>query len=98
MADIPYLSTAGYSTDLETFAYMRNEFTILPDPGNNIPFNIQGQPIPDYQQVHVTSGQVLQATNYLTNNPWPFTRFVGKFQRQINQPQFLSINEQIYFQ
>lgn len=98
MADIPYLASAGYSTDLETFAYQRNEFVVLPDPVGDIPFHVQGQPIPDYQQKHITAGQVVQATNFLTNNPWPFTRFVGKFPRQINQPQFLSINEQIYFQ
>ena len=97
-ANPPYLQTVGYSDDLETFAYTRNDFKILPDPPGNIPFGIQGHPIPDYQQVHVTAGQVYQATHFLKTNPWPFTRFVGKFQRQINQPDFLSINEEIFIQ
>ena len=95
---IPYLQTPGHADDLETFAYQRHAFLILPDPPGAIPFHLQGHPIPDYQQNHVNSGQVEQATEYLPTNPWPFTRFVGEFHRQIHQPQFLSVNEQIYYQ
>lgn len=97
-SSVPYLQTVGYSDDLETFAYMRNTYKILPDPPGNIPFNIQGHPIPDYQQAHVSAGQVYQATHFLKTNPWPFTRFVGRYQRQINQPDFLSVNEEIFIQ
>lgn len=95
---IPYLQSVGPSSDLETFAYQRHEFIVLPDPEGMIPFHTQGQPIPDYQQQHVTSGVVETATHFTATNPWPFTRFVGTYQRQIHQPQFLGINEQIYFQ
>lgn len=95
---VPYLQTVGLGSDIETFAYKRGEFVILPDPPGLIPFHSQGQPIPDYQQNHVNAGQVEEATHFLATNPWPFTRFVGEFHRQIHQPQFLSVNEQIFYQ
>lgn len=95
---IPYLETSGPSDDLEVFAYMRNAFPVLPDPRGTIPFHIQGQPIGDIYNVHTQNIEVEQATKFKKNNPLPFTRFVGTFIRQINQPQFISVNEDIYLE
>ena len=98
MSFIPYLETTGPADDLETFSYLRNAFTVLPEPPGAIPFHTQGQPIPDIYQVHTGPAQVLQATTVQNVNPLPFTRFVGTSVRQVNQPQFLSVNEDIYLQ
>lgn len=94
---IPFLETSGPAADLETFAYLRNEFPVLPDPQSDIPFHKQGMPLPD-PFVNVGASQVVQATTIQPINPFPFGHFVGKVPRQINQPQFLSINEDIYIQ
>lgn len=95
---IPFLEATGPAYDLETFSYMRNAYAVLPDPPGLIPFHKQGAPIPDIYQVHTGPPQVIQATTFQETNPLPFTRFVGTSLRQINQPQFLSVNEDIYLQ
>lgn len=97
MSFIPFESTSGPGSDLETFAYLRKGYTELPPP-KGIPFFKQGHPIPDFQQKHVQQEEVEQATESKSTNPLPFTRFVGTFHRQINQPGNLSVNEQIYLQ
>jgi hypothetical protein len=95
---IPYLTTSGPSDDIEVFSYFRNEFPVLPDPKGAIPFHLQGKPIPDMFNKHTDPIQVTVATTNQPTNPLPFTRFVGTFVRQINQPGFLSVNEDIYIQ
>lgn len=77
---------------------MRNEFPVLPNPPGDIPFHTQGQPLPDIYNVHTQAIEVEQATKFKSKNPLPFTRFVGTFIRQINQPQFISVNEDIYLE
>ena len=89
-------SVAGNPEDIETFAYQRNHFTILPDPQNGVPFNRQGVPFPDIYQQHVTQYAVEQASTFTNTNALPFQRFVGTYHHQIHQPQFLSVNEIIY--
>lgn len=76
--------------------YFVSAFTNLPDPASNIPFHQQASPLPDPYQTHVQSVQVSQCTSYATTNPLPYGHFVGRFHRQIAQPQFLGINEQLY--
>ena len=73
------------------------ETVLLPPPsGTGIPFDTQGTQILDPLQVHVQPPQVAIATEFVKSNPLPFTRFVGQFPRQPNQPQFQSVNDQIY--
>ena len=98
MSFIPYLESTGPGYDLETFAYLRNGYAVLPDPRGDIPFHVHGKPIPDqyYKSANATSVEV--ATTYADTNPLPFTRWIGTSTRQINQPQFLSVNETIYLE
>lgn len=76
------------------------ETVMLPPPyGTGIPFDTQGTQILDPLQVHVQAPQVQIATQLLrTRNPLPFTygRFNGPYPYQPNQPQYLTINEQVY--
>jgi hypothetical protein len=88
--------TTGPAEDIEMFDYIRNEYPTLPDPPGDIPFYEQAFPLPDPYQRHTSSEQVIQATTYQDFNPLPFTRFVGTSTEQINQPQFLSVNEIIF--
>lgn len=98
MSRVPYLNMTGPADDLEVLNYTKIGHTFLPDPQGDIPFYVQGKPIPDPYQVHTQPPQITQATTYCDNNPLPFTRFVGTFTRQINQPGFLSVNEDIYLE
>lgn len=94
---IPYLETPGPGYDLETFAYIRGHYQVLPPPKNtSIPFHLQGAPLPDPLQKHTQNPQIDQATHYTTTNPLPYGHFVGTFHKQINQPQFLSVNEILF--
>lgn len=90
------MNNTGANDDLEHFAVQRKEFSVLPPPKSSIPFNRQGQPIPDPLQVHTHQAEVRQETTPLTTNPLPYHRFHGPFPRQINQPQFLAVNDQFY--
>ena len=95
---IPFLGTTGPAEDLETFNYIRDAIPHLPDPPGFIPFHRQGQPIPDQFKPQTGEPEVVHATNAQSTNPLPFTRWHGTTVRQINQPQFLSVNEDIYLQ
>lgn len=96
-----YIRATGPGTDLEV-GYLQHPMKSLPDPPG-FPFDRQGQPIP-FDQPHVSTEQVVQMTQYTDTNPLPFQHFVGvgltgdPAPRQINQPQFLSVNEDIYIQ
>lgn len=95
-----YITSRGPADDLE-IAYLHHPGKTLPDP-KGLPFHLQGQPI-YFDQPHVTYEQVEQATQYKTSNPFPYGRFIGvglngSPPRQINQPDFLSINDDIYLQ
>lgn len=96
MASSP-TTESGPAFDLETRAYMRKTFPVLPDPSTGIPFHMQGAPLPDPLQTHTVHPDVKQATHNLVSNSLPFHHFVGTFHAQINQPQFLGVNEKIYW-
>ena len=56
-----------------------------------------------FDQPHIDQRDVLQATTYLDTNSLPYNHFIGvgvngQPPRQINQPDFLSVNEDIYLQ
>jgi len=96
-----YLMTTGPAEDLE-IGYLEHPTRTLPDP-RGFPFDKQGQPIP-FDQPHIDSFDVSQATTLdLKSNPLPYQRFIGRGiagqpPRQINQPDFLSINDDIVLQ
>jgi len=76
--------------------FLKPEVLLHHPRGSQIPLDTQASPLPDPQQVHVQPIQIHIATTPTPYDPLPFTRFFGPFHRQINQPQFLSINETIY--
>lgn len=81
--------------------YATQPAVVLPPP-RGFPFNIQGKPV-YFDQPHIGPEQVAQATQYQTTNPLPFQHFVGVginggIPKQINQPDFLGVNEDIYIQ
>lgn len=90
-------TVSGPAYDLETRAYMKHAFPVLPPPRTGIPFFHQGAPIPDPLQKHTVKPDVAQATHNLSSNPLPFGHFVGTFHTQINQPDGLGVNEQIFY-
>jgi hypothetical protein len=95
-----YLNMTGRADDLEAM-YLVHPAKTLPDPPG-FPFDVQGQPI-WFDQPHTTPLEMAVATHPPTNNPLPFQSFVGvgyqgQIPRQINQPEFLSVNEIITFQ
>lgn len=95
-----YLRAVGPAYDLE-HNYLKHPDRTLPDPPG-FPFDKQGQPI-FFDQPHVTPLEVGIATHTPTANPLPFGHFVGVGlfggrPSQINQPEFLSVNETITFQ
>ena len=92
------LKAVGPSEDLE-INYIKKPTMMLPDPPG-IPFNKQGVPI-YFDQPHTSHQEILQATTNTRTDPLPFQRFVGvglnnKRPKQINQPDFLGVNETIY--
>lgn len=95
---IPFEDTTGPAEDLEVFGYLRNGIQVLPDPEGDIPFHKQGQPIHTTYFNNATAESVVIATTNTDFNPLPFTRFVGTNTTQVNQPQFLSVNETIYME
>lgn len=94
---IPYLYSTGPAWDLETFAYARGEFPDLPTPQGSIPFGVQGGPLPDPYQTHTQPEEIAQAIGETETNFLPFSRFIGTYHKQVHQPGFLSVNEQIYW-
>lgn len=95
-----YLKATGPSYDLE-HTYLKHPDKTLPDPVG-FPFDKQGQPI-FFDQPHITPLDVTVATNPPGSNPLPYGHFIGvglsgQPPRQINQPDFLGINETITFQ
>lgn len=90
------LPPTGPAEDLY-IVYHQLPLKALPDP-TGIPFHIQAQPI-FMDQPHTTQEQVDQATRYETTNPLPYDHFVGvgltgePAPPQINQPDFLSVND-----
>lgn len=95
-----YLNMTGPAEDLE-IVYLNHPTKTLPDP-KGFPFDLQGSPI-FFDQPHINSRDVMQATQDLSVNPLPYERFIGvgvngAAPRQINQPDFLSINDDIYLQ
>lgn len=89
---IPYLDTTGPGFDLETFAYIRRSFPLLPDPVGTVKFNVQGHPLPDpAQSVDMfTLKQVIDPSN---PNPFVATRWHGVNVKQVHKPDHLSANE-----
>jgi len=72
---------------------------MLPHPSRDIPFHLQGMPIPDPLQRHSTVPQrnvVNSAYNHA--NALPMGRFLGTSWVQTNQPHFLGANERIVFE
>ena len=97
-----YLRVTGPGYDLES-QYLKQPTKTLPDP-SGFPFDLQGIPI-YFDQPHINSQDVSIATHTATTNPLPYNRFVGVGlpgqsgpPKQINQPDFLSINDTITFQ
>lgn len=88
------------AADLETFAYLRKSFPMLPDPvATGIPFHMQGMPIPDPLQTHpVKQEYAVISHDYSTANKLPTGRFLGTDWNQANQPHFLGANERIVFE
>lgn len=71
-------------------------FSLLgPPQGTDIPFDIQAPPIHNGQFKYVQPREVKIETTYAQSNPLPFLHFTGPFPTQVNQPQFLSVNDQI---
>lgn len=89
---LPYQQTAGPSWDLEMFSKQRGKYTKLPDPGN-LPYGTQADPIPDFQQRHTSLREIRQVVGYHFTNPLIGGRFLGTSTEQVNQPEFLSVNE-----
>jgi hypothetical protein len=102
--DTRHLRMTGPASDLEA-VYMVHPDRALPHPKGNIPFNHQGIQI-IFEQDHISNQEKIQMLDTKSTNPLPFThnRFIGlplpntTRSRQINQPGFLSVNEDIYFQ
>lgn len=86
--------------DLETLAYRRLSFPMLPDPMlTGIPFHMQGMPIPDPQQKHPVKKEAnVINSDYSTANALPRERFLGTNWNQAHQPHFLGANERIVFE
>lgn len=100
--DTPLLKITGPGRDLEV-VYMHNPDRSLPHPKGTIPFEKQGVQLM-FDQPHVSRDERNQMIDNKSTNPLPLygDRFVGqpllsKLPRQINQPGFLSVNEDIYF-
>jgi hypothetical protein len=94
------LPPTGLGEDLY-MTYIQHPHKALPDPPG-FPFHIQAQPV-YFEQPHIDAMDVAQATQDNPTNPLPFDHFVGvglngEPPRQINQPDFLGINEDIYLQ
>lgn len=91
-----YRSTPGPGHDLEAFALERGTYLTLPKPAIPVPFGQQGIQILDFQNRHTTAPQIAQVTGFHSTNPLPYERFVGPFHRHVNEPQFLSVNENMF--
>lgn len=73
---------------------------MLPYPGGGeIPFHLQGSPIPDPLQKHTAAPQrdVVQSP-YSKSNDLVSGRFLGTDWNQVHQPHFLGANERIVFE
>jgi len=98
---INYLGAeAGPGYDIEV-NYLRRPHLTLPNPAG-FPFDKQGMPI-YFDQPHISPLDVAVATKTMSTNPLPYGHFIGVGingapPRQINQPDFLSISEDIYLQ
>jgi hypothetical protein len=102
--DTRHLRLTGPASDLEA-VYMVHPDRALPHPKGTIPFNKPGIQI-IFEQEHISNQEKVQMLDTKKTNHLPFThnRFIGTplpsttRSRQINQPGFLSVNEDIYFQ
>lgn len=100
--DTPQLKITGPAADLEARFILHGDKP-LPDPRGSIPFTKMGEQI-IMPQPRVQQPEVKQMVVSTTSNRLPFThgRFFGvpvaqeTKVRQINQPGFLSVNEEIY--
>lgn len=79
----------------QRMSYFVVPFTNLPDPSRVIPFHQQAGPISEPYQVHTQPMEMEQCTSYQPVNPLPYGHFVGRYHRQIFQPQYLGVNEQL---
>jgi hypothetical protein len=81
-----------------TLFYRAQSFQMLPNP-RNIPFHIQGMPLPDPLQQHFTrvQGDVI-SSGYQTANDLATDRFLGTVWKQTNEPKYLGANERIVFE
>lgn len=86
-----YRRTAGPGHDLEVFSYEQKAFVTLPNQFPNS--GVQGVQLLDFQNRHTETPQIAQAVGWHTTNPLPYERFVGTFQRHVNEPLPLSVNE-----
>lgn len=102
--DTRHVNITGPAADLEAKAvYLINPEKPLPDPRGSIPFGVQSQQI-IMPQPRVSQSEITQMEVTTSSNPLPFQngRFFGvpvandSQVRQINQPGFLSVNEEIY--
>lgn len=62
----------------------------------SIPFGIQPAMPPDPYQTHTQPAEVQQLAEVNQTNYLPFFHFTGPHPIQINQPQFLSVNDQLF--
>lgn len=100
--DTRHLKLTGPAADLAAI-YLINPAKPLPDPPGSIPFGKQGEQIV-IEQHRVSKEEIKQMEVSTVSNPLPFShgRFFGvpiadeTKVRQINQPGFLSVNEEIY--
>ena len=94
-----FTTKSGPASDLATkryytFGYRAFPVVTVPEP-YNVVLHLQGSPLPDPLQKHSVVEDVKQATHYLKSNPLPYHHFIGLSDDQINQPQYLGVNEKI---
>lgn len=70
--------------------------TIGSVPLSGIPIGVQPDMLPDPYNKHTIEMQVEQMSKNTKTNPLPFGHFTGPFPVQVNQPQFLTVNEILF--
>lgn len=63
---------------------------------NPIPFGVQPAMPPDPYQVHSDEPERDQLVKVQQTNNLPFRHFTGPTPFQVNQPQYLGVNDQIF--
>ena len=70
-------------------------YQIIPDP-SKIPFGVIPDMPPDPYNTHTLELQVEVMTTNSETNPFPWGHFTGPIHHQVNQPQYLSVNDTYY--